>query len=344
MAQLQAVKILAIQFKYFGDAVFMTPALKALKDSAPNVELHVLVAAEIAPLLENIPWITKVWAMPRARGKAQLSNSIPFVRALRKIHFDRSVDLGGNDRGAWLSLLCGAKIRLGASDAKPKFLQRLAYTQHLQRVDIEKSYTDLHFELLKIWNIVAPAQLNLAIGTDPSLAHAAEQLLPNHLVVCHITTSQPKKDWPLAHWVKLHELCAQSDIGLVFSAGNNSRETALLDDLKRQIPQAHFLAPIPQLALFLAVLQRAKIVIAGDTGPLHFAAGLQVPTLGLFAVNSKLSQAAPMYDDANKIMESKCACYAKFSQLDSCKDQSPCMGAITPQKVFNKLMILLSQT
>ena len=69
----------------------MTPALKALKDSEPNIELHVLVAAEIAPLLKSIPWITKVWAMPRVRGKAQLSKSIPFVNALRKIHFDRSV-------------------------------------------------------------------------------------------------------------------------------------------------------------------------------------------------------------------------------------------------------------
>ncbi len=320
----------------------MTPALEALKGSAPNVELHVLVAAEVAPLLENIPWIAKVWAMPRVRGKAQLSKSIPFVRALRKIHFNRSVDLGGNDRGAWLSLLCGAKIRLGASDGKPKFLQRLAYTQHSQRVDLEKSYTDLHFALLKVWNIEPPAHLYLAIGSDPSLTHAAELLLPNHAVVCHIATSQPKKDWPLSHWVRLYELCALSDIRLVFSAGTNARETALLDQLKRQIPQAHFLAPIPQLALFLAVLKRAKIVIAGDTGPLHFAAGLQVPTLGLFAVNSNLSQAAPMYDNANKIMVSECACYANFSQLDYCKDQSPCMSAITPQMVFAKLTSLLA--
>lgn len=320
----------------------MTPALKALKDSAHNIDLHVLVAAEIAPLLENIPWITKVWAMPRARGKAQLSTSIPFVRALRKIHFDRSVDLGGNDRGAWLSLICGAKIRLGASDAKPKFLQRLAYTQHLQRVNLQKSYADLHFELLKIWNIDPPAHLSLAIATDPALTHAAEHLLPNNVVVCHIATSQPKKDWPLSHWVRLYELCVQSDHYLVFSAGTNVREMAMLGELRQLIPQAHFLAPIAQLALFLNVLKRAKLVVAGDTGPLHFAAGLQVPTLGLFAVNSNLSQAAPIYDDANKIMVSDCACNANFSQLDYCKNQSPCMAAITPEAVFAKLTSLLA--
>ncbi len=340
---MQTTKILVIQFKYFGDAVFMTPALKALKDSAPNIELHVLVAAEVAPLLENITWITKVWAMPRARGKAQLSKSIPFVSALRKIHFDRCVDLGGNDRGAWLSLLCGAKIRLGASDGKPKFLQCLAYTQYLKRVNLKQSYTDLHFELLKIWNVYPPARLNFTIETDPSMIHAAELLLPNNSVVCHITTSQPKKDWPLAHWAELYQLCNKIGIALVFTAGTNARETAILSALKLAVPQAHYLAPTLQLPLFLNVLKRAKVVIAGDTGPLHFAAGLQIPTLGLFAVNSIFSQAAPMYSNTNRLMVDACACYANFSQLDYCKEKLPCISAITPQAVFDKLMILLSK-
>jgi len=69
---LKSIKVLAIQFKYLGDAVILTPALKALANQIPNIELHVLVAAEIAPLLENLPWIAKVWAMPRQRGKIKL--------------------------------------------------------------------------------------------------------------------------------------------------------------------------------------------------------------------------------------------------------------------------------
>jgi ADP-heptose:LPS heptosyltransferase len=50
---LKSIKVLAIQFKYLGAAVILTPALKALANQIPNIELHVLVAAEIAPLLEN---------------------------------------------------------------------------------------------------------------------------------------------------------------------------------------------------------------------------------------------------------------------------------------------------
>ena len=41
-------KILAIQFQYLGDVIFLLPALKALKLKFPKAELHVLVASEKA--------------------------------------------------------------------------------------------------------------------------------------------------------------------------------------------------------------------------------------------------------------------------------------------------------
>ena len=57
-------KILALQFKYFGDAVLMTPALRALRESYPEAEIQLLVPAEIAPLFEHLPWLTRVWGRP----------------------------------------------------------------------------------------------------------------------------------------------------------------------------------------------------------------------------------------------------------------------------------------
>jgi heptosyltransferase-3 len=62
-------KILAIQFKYFGDAVFLAPALLGIKEKFPNSEIHLLVAKEIAPVFNRLKYIDKIWAIPRNRGK-----------------------------------------------------------------------------------------------------------------------------------------------------------------------------------------------------------------------------------------------------------------------------------
>jgi ADP-heptose:LPS heptosyltransferase len=64
------MKILAIQFKYFGDAVLMTPSLRALREHFPRAEIHLLVPEEIAPIFQHLPWLNRVWPMPRRRGSA----------------------------------------------------------------------------------------------------------------------------------------------------------------------------------------------------------------------------------------------------------------------------------
>ena len=65
------LKILAIQFKYFGDAVLLTPALRALHEHFPNAELHLLVPEEVAPIFQHLPWLNRVWPLPRRRGIGQ---------------------------------------------------------------------------------------------------------------------------------------------------------------------------------------------------------------------------------------------------------------------------------
>jgi heptosyltransferase III len=339
---LKSDKVLAIQFKYLGDAVILTPALKALKMQMPNIELHVLVAAEVAPLLSNLPWITKVWAMPRVRGKANLTQSIPFIKALRKEGFDKCIDFGGNDRGAFLSRACGAPIRLGSStEGKVRLLQKICYTHVVNFDNTDVPQTDLHFKLLDSWGVLKPKSIALEIACNPSYKESAEKILPINTILCHIATSQPKKDWPISHWKKLHHLAQEAGIKMVFSSGTNERERKLLGDLIAVAPEVDVLPPIQNLDLFLNVLKHSKLVVAGDTGPLHFAAGLGVPVLGIFGVGNSLTQAVPLYKHDQIIKAQKCACYSEFSHLNFCNQDESCMKSIKPEAVFLKLQNIL---
>ena len=329
-------KILALQFKYLGDVIFITPALRALKEHLPDAELHVLVAAEVAPLLENLSWINKLWSLPRTRGRARLRDSVPLIRALRREHFARAVDFGGNDRGAILSFLSGATIRLGPVEKK-KLLHRIGYTQTVSAAILPPSWVQRHLQLLSAWQVPPPASTRLEIAADPALAAAAAKLLPAGMTLCHLGTSQPRKEWPVARWREFFRLARAAGIALAFSTGNNEREQRLLADLKRMEPEIFALPPISDLKLFLAVLKRARRVLAGDTGPLHFAAGLGVPVIGLFGTADSLLRSAPVYAAGQIIRGGECFCDAKGSHSANCDAARPCMAAILPEQVLTAL-------
>jgi ADP-heptose:LPS heptosyltransferase len=339
---LKSTKILAIQFKYLGDAVILTPALKALVTQKTNAELHVLVAAEVAPLLENLPWIKKVWAMPRHRGKLKLSLTLPFIRALRREKFDQSIDFGGNDRGALMSYLVGAHERLGSTNCDdPKLMQRICYTQIVKHKNSNAPYFDLHFELLNIWNIKRPNQLKMEIASKSFDADPILKNFPNNSIICHITTSQPKKDWPLVHWQTLYHLCRQAGLKIVFSAGPNDRERKLLDELRLLAPDADFFPLVDKLSTFLSILKLSKLFVSGDTGPFHFAEGLGVPVLGIFGVGNSIRQVAPMYSEDKIICSDGCLCDSMKNNTNICPVPKSCMLSIKPEAVFEKMEKIL---
>jgi heptosyltransferase III len=328
------MKILAIQFRYLGDAALMTPALRAIREHFPGCELHVLVAEEVVPLLQHLPGLARVWAFPRRRGKANPALAWPIVRALRRERFDRSVEFGGNDRGAILSLLCGARHRLGPLWPGGFLGRRFCYTHtHQMQAGGHQSLTN--FQLLSAWGIAAPESPTLEIYPDPALIKVAAQFLPRPAILCHLATSQPKKEWPLSHWAELYrQATAAAGHELVFATGISPREQTLLADLKQQLPGVPSIPVLPDLPTFLAVLQRAKLFISGDTGPLHLAAGLGVPTIGLFGP-SPANKWAPLGKQHQALQAEKCSC---ITDTSVCLSASPCMAAISPAAVLRLLL------
>jgi ADP-heptose:LPS heptosyltransferase len=324
-------KILALQFKYFGDAVLMTPALRALHQHFTGAEIHVLVPEEITPLLRNLSFIHRVWAMPRRRGQANFGRSLPILRDLRREKFDRLVDFASNDRGAIASRLIGARERLGWDETGGFWGRRLCYTTRVAPPKVLPHESVRLCQLLAGWQVPLPASPELEIRADPALASAAQKILPaDDAVICHVASSRPKKEWPLACWAELDRLAQAAGLPLVFTTAKGVREQALMDDLKALAPAVKILPFIPELPLFLAVLARAKVFISGDTGPLHFAAALGVPTISLFG-SSPAARWAPLGQQHQVLKGAACACDGRYPD---CRAASFCLAQISPEQVF----------
>lgn len=335
-----APKILAIQFKYFGDAVLMTPALRAIREHCPQCELHLLVPEEMVPLFQHLPWLNRIWAMPRKRGRSTLARTWPVIRALRQKHFDRSVDFATNDRSAIAGFLIGAKNRLGWERRGGFFGRKFCYT-HRVRPKTEEVHESLQLaHLLSGWQLPPPRSFEQEIRADPALSESAQKiLLAERPIICHVASSQPKKEWPLSHWAKFHDLATNAGFNIVFTTARGAREQALMVELRKLAPNATILPLIEDLPLFLAVLRRGAVFISGDTGPLHFAAGLGVPTISLFGPSSPV-QWAPIGPRHQALTGAVCTCDGHSAV---CTNKTHCLDAISPEQVwesFNKAMKL----
>jgi len=88
-------------------------------------------------------------------------------------------------------------------------------------------------------------------------------------------------------------------------------------------------------------LCRAQAVISGDTGPLHFAAGLGVPVIGLFATGDSLCRAAPIYRPEQIVAAPACACDRRTNHSAVCQEINSCMATISPANVFAALQIII---
>ena len=334
-------KILCILFKYLGDVAVVVPALRSLRERFPEGELHILVPEDALPIVAHLPWIQGAWGLPRKRGSAKWRETLPLLMRLRGEQFDVSVDFVGNDRGALVSRVIGANVRIGLAAPLGFWGRRWCYTHPVNESEIQKEnvhFTDQHLQLLEKVGVTRCKDTSLEVHPNPSLAGEASGYLAEGTVIGHLSTSQPKKEWPVKFWKDLYSRAIESGVPMCFASGPSPREQQLLADLREILPEAPILPEISGLGMYLAVLARARAFVSGDTGPLHFAAGLGVPTLGLFSATNAACW-APRGLIHRHLQGRACECSPHAAV---CGIARGCMQSLAPDTVWNELQSLLA--
>ena len=328
------LKILALKFKYLGDVAIMVPALRALKERWPTAQLDVLVAKEAAPVVSELPWVHKVWSFHRSRGRASIRSSLPLILALRKQNFDRSVDFVGNDRGAILSWCIGAQRRLGPKVPLGFVGRSLCYTQTIPEAPREWNEVRRDLHVLSAWDVPAPSSTDHEVHASQALAETAAKVLPEtDVILAHISASRSKKEWHLSGWIETARKAEAANIPIVFSSGNTERERRQLAILKKSASAIRILEPTESLDLFLAVIKRVRVFVSGDTGPLHFATGLGVPTVGIFGPTLP-SEWAPLGPSCSTLAGGSCTC---SGHAFDCSSATPCIAQVSPSDVWQQI-------
>ena len=130
------MKILILKFRNIGDVLLITPLLSNLKQYYPESQINVAVNKGTEPMVSLNPNINKLIIYDRDLIKSlslvkKLLQEIRFSFAFRKERYDMVINLTEGDRGAQISWLTGAPIRIGYPN-KNRILKN-AFTHHLPK-------------------------------------------------------------------------------------------------------------------------------------------------------------------------------------------------------------------
>ena len=292
------MRVLVVRLTALGDVARTAEAAWALASSGHSVEW--VVEEEFASLVEALPFVGNVFALPRRRLTRRLKNpaSIPAILKealevmldLRDRRYDVACDFQGNFRSGFVTFTSGARRRLGFSPAATYEAASLFYTKKLA---LPNPRPHKVAQLLLLARAAGAAIPNHPppVRIDPAYTAPVEEFLYQHralnrpLVVLHpgVSGFGAYKRWPAERYGRLAAMLrrAHGDVFVTLTWAGEEYDLAMR--AARASGDAAVVAPrLNDLRSLMALLARATLVVGSDTGPIHLAALLRRPTVTIF--------------------------------------------------------------
>lgn len=314
-------KILVIRLGAIGDVVHTTIIPKAIKLKHPDYEIHYLTQNEIAPILDNNPFIDKVIPMITKRKKDN-KYLIELGMELFKERYDIVFCLTNALRNMLFAAMCLPKRIVLKSGGKGLWVENFFRTAKKAIKDIE-----------------LPDSLTL--GVNPDYDNNVNEFIkdyprPYTMIVPGGGTDSHRqgRTWNLKNWDILSEKILSEYGGTVFVCGDKY-EKKFHNQLEKE--NVVITSGMFNLGGSSALLSKADLVISGDTGPMHIASAHGVSVLGLLGSTSpdKIKPYGKNGYFVSSDYECKYCWKKKCKLLKAGEKYTPCMESLTPESVID---------
>lgn len=320
---------LIIRFSSIGDIVLTTPIIRALRLTYPEAEISYLLKENFKNIIADNPLIDEILIY---------KNHEQAINLLKNREWDHIIDLQKNLRSRRLKVALNWKKKYSSF---PKFniFKWLQVKLKLNVLPKNKSIVERYFQALKNLNISYMPELALEFHVDKKWELKAKDIPFGHqagYVLAVIGGSKFTKRYPVHHW---QDLVKNLQLPIIIIGGPEDLENAV--EIKKAAPDKVYNA-IGKFNLQESALltQRAKLVIANDTGFMHIAAAYQKPLVSLWGNTIPDFGMFPYYGAASKvpsiILETKNLSCRPCSKIgyDACpKKHFKCMELILPDRV-----------
>jgi heptosyltransferase I len=276
-------RILIVRLSAIGDVIQTMPVACALRERFPEAFIAWAVQERAGTLLRGHEALDELVLLPQGwlkspRGVWQLR------RRLRDLKFDTAIDVQGLTKSAVLAWLSGAERRIGFGNPGGRELSKWFNNV---RVDPKTTHVvDRYLELLGPLGIESPA-VRFQVPEHPEDRQAAAEIIRQMGLEGRFAIANPGAGWPSKLWpadrygAVAHYLGSTHGLPtLVVWAGQ--AEQALAEQIARAAPGMARVAPPTTLAQLASLVRRARLFVGSDTGPLHLAAAVGTPCVGLY--------------------------------------------------------------
>ncbi|HGJ66844.1 TPA: glycosyltransferase family 9 protein [bacterium] len=287
-------RILIIRTDGIGDVLNSTPAISALRQTYQNAHISIVVKPHGAEILSNNPDIDEIIVYNPKTDDKGLIGKIKFLKRLGLGNYDATIVLHNSSMGNLMAYASRAKIRIGRKSESKGFSNTLTHWVNNHDPKGTKHEIDRNIDIVNLLNVKSVSKQLKFYLTDGEKeyaerflhdhAFADEKKAENpifHLVGMHPGGSSYDKLWTPDGFIEIADrLVGEFNARIMLFGGPN--EVKLVQNITDNITYPIITAFGVSLRQFASLLNRCSLFICNDSGPMHIASALNIPTIAIF--------------------------------------------------------------
>lgn len=328
-------KILVMNVNWLGDVLFSTPALRAIKERYPQSYLACLQHPRTVAMLKDCKYVDELIVYDEEGKHKNLIGKLKLICKLRSKRFNAVFILHRSFTRALLAYLSGIPERVGyRTKGRGALLTKKIPppTEMMHRVD---SFLNL-LKAVGIGVKDRAYEFGIAGRERDFISRFLEDSAVKEddiLIGINPGGNWNLKRWPAERFAELADALAKKYNAKIIITGA-AGDIRLAEEIKKMMKATPIIAAgtttLPQLA---ALLEKMRLFIAADTGPMHIAVSMKTNTIALFGPTSR-QMTGPIGKGRYIVIQKDIGCDVPCYEL-SCPDNR-CMKAITVEDVLNE--------
>jgi len=324
---------------WVGDAVMTIPALEAVRENFPKSRITVLARPWVATVFENHPAVNDLLIYQKHDGLIDnISEMRILINKVRKNKYDLAILFQNAFEAALIAYLGGVKSRLGFDSDGRGFL----LTHAIKRTDkiFAVHQVEYYLSILKSAGLKAESR-NPVLNIAKKDSTKADDLLKLNGISRNdfLLGLGPgaifgnAKRWPVERFAKIGDLAAEKwDAKVIIMGSKKEKEIGTsMTGLMRHKPVD--LCGATSLGEAMGIIDRCNLFVTNDSGLMHIAAALGIPTLAIFGSTDHV--ATGPRGVKTKIIKHNIDCSPCLKP--ECPTDFKCMLSIEVEEVWNEM-------